>query len=47
MKSKTAHGKTSTADTLIQTPARFLTQLLLQRQADIEFILATGLKKPR
>jgi hypothetical protein len=46
-KSKTAHGKTSTADTLIQTPARFLTQLLLNRQALILFICATGLKNPR
>jgi len=47
LKSKTAHGKTSTADTLIQTPVRFLTQQNWHRQAFIAFIFKTGLKKVR
>jgi hypothetical protein len=45
--SKTAHGETSTADTLIQTPVRFLPQRNWQRQELIEFIFKTGLKNVR
>jgi hypothetical protein len=45
LKPKTAHGETSTADTLIQTPGRFLTHPNWQRQALIATIFKTGLKK--
>jgi len=47
LKSKTAHGKTSTADTLIQTPDGFVTQLESPSQALIWNIFKTGLKKAR